>query len=66
MKPGPSTATVRTASRIAGIDIMMSTARMMRVSTQPRYQPATIPSDTPTTVDTATDRTDTASEMRAP
>ena len=54
-KPGPSTATVMIASRIAGIDSMMSTSRMMTISTQPRNQAASMPSSVPTVSDTATE-----------
>ena len=60
------TATVSTASRIAGMDSIVSTRRMMTVAVQPRNQPAARPSDTPTSSETATDRMATAKDARAP
>ena len=60
-KPGPSTATVMMASKMAGIDRKMSTRRMITVWVQPRRYPAAIPRVVPTTPDSTTD-----SDTRAP
>ena len=65
-KLGPSTATVSTASRIAGIDSIVSTARMMITAVQPRNQPAIRPKVVPTSSDTETDKAAMAMLARAP
>ncbi len=66
MNPGPSTATVSTASRMAGIDSMISTLRITTTAAQPRNQPASKPSVVPTSSDTDTDNAATARLARAP
>lgn len=65
-QPVPSAVTTARASRIAGKANRMSTNRLTAWSTQPRKNPAQMPSTEPITVAMATDSTATRSEVQMP